>query len=295
MSTRSDKLPIVSRLFSSSVVRELARKGRSPAFARLAAQSHLPDTQSNSALVRDLFDEAFSMMNTQGLRDEYIYKAALTQKVLLGTHSLQTASMLTEFRVGSCKADLAILNGTATVYEVKSDRDSLSRLEKQVEHYLNVFACVYVIAGDQHLGNVLDCVPSDVGVLRLNPRFQISTIRYATDRPERTSSEAIFDCIRTNEAIMILRSLDIQVPDVPNTELYAELRNRFRKLESKLVHDGMVRTLKRTRNLRKLSALLGDLPRSLHTAALSMRLRKVDHARLVRAVNTRLNNAMAWV
>src|SRR5581483_181282 len=108
-----------SRLFSATVLRELARKGRSPLFARLASQSHLLHTLSASERVYNAFETAFSFLRREGYRDEYIYKAALTQRILLGKHSLQTASMLNEFRVGECKADIAILNGTATVYEVK--------------------------------------------------------------------------------------------------------------------------------------------------------------------------------
>src|SRR5689334_13769722 len=125
----------ITRLFSSSVVRELARKGKSPIFARLARQSELFDRLEVNRCVHDLFDLAFSFLQREGYRDEYIYRAALTQKVLLGRHSLQTASMLNEFRVGDCKADVAILNGTATVYEIKSERDSLTRLQRQVASY----------------------------------------------------------------------------------------------------------------------------------------------------------------
>jgi hypothetical protein len=197
MSLSSDQIAAVSRLFSSAVVRELARKGRSPVFARLAAQSRLPDLVTGSAYVYDIFECAFALLKTEGLRDEYIYKAALTQKVLLGKHSLQTASMLNEFRVGDCKADLAILNGTSTVYEIKSERDSLTRLEKQVASYSKVFSRVYVIAGEQHIESVLRLIPADVGVLRLNQRYQISEVRVAEDRPDRTSAAAIFDAIRT--------------------------------------------------------------------------------------------------
>jgi hypothetical protein len=56
----------------------------------------------------------------------------------------------------------------------------------------------------------------------------------------------------------------------------------------------MVRVLKRTRNLLPLSALVDQLPLSLQTAALSVPLRKADHARLVAAVNSSLQDAMAW-
>src|ERR1700722_10142524 len=189
----TDQLAAISRLFSSSVVQEMAKKGRSPLFARLASQSRLPILLSPSACVSALFDAAFVLLKREGYRHEYIYKAALAHKILLGKHSLQTASMMNEFRVGECKADIAILNGTATVYEIKSERDSLSRLERQVTAYAKVFAQVYVIAAEDHIDAVLKSVPKAVGILRLTSRYQISTLREAVDQPGNTSPAPIFD------------------------------------------------------------------------------------------------------
>jgi hypothetical protein len=289
-----DQLAAVSRLFSSSVIRELARKGKSPLFSRLCGQSLLPKTLSKTARVSDVFERAFSILCRQGWRHEYVYKAALTHRILLGKHNLRTASMLNEFRVGECKADLAILNGTGTVYEVKSERDSLSRLERQIAAYRTVFARVLVIAGENHIDSVLSAVPNDVGVLRLDNRFRISTVREAADAPERTSAAAIFDCIRTQEAKLILQDLGVEIPDVPNTELHSALRKKFLKIDARLAHEGMVKVLKRTRNLLSLSDLVEQLPHSLQTAALSMPLRKADHERLVGAVNTGLKEALGW-
>jgi hypothetical protein len=294
MNLASEQLAAVSRLFSSSVIREMARKGRSSLFARLASKSLLVDSRTEEEPVYSLFERAFSLLEREGYRHEYVYKAALTQKVFLGRHSLQTASMLSEFRVGRCKADLVILNGTSTVYEVKSERDSLDRLERQVAAYSTVFARVYVIAAEKHVPAVIASVPNAVGVMRLNNRYQISTLREATDRADHTSPSAIFDSIRTLEARLILRSRGILVPDVPNTELHSVLRERFIELNPCDAHAGMTQVLRRTRNLLPLSALVAQLPRSLHTAALSVPLRKLDHARLITAVNTRLKEAMAW-
>ena len=290
----TDQLAAISRLFSSSVVHEMARKGKSPLFARLVTQSQVLRSMSLSERVYTVFEAAFSLLKREGYRHEYIYKAALTHKILLGKHSLQTASMIHEFRVGDCKADVAILNGTATVYEVKSERDSLTRLERQIAAYATVFAKVYVIAAESHIRAVANTVPDSVGILCLNSRHQISTLRDAVDQPERTSPGAIFDSIRTEEARMILSSFGVSVPRVPNTELHAVLREAFVKLDPIQAHEGMVRVLKRTRNLLPLSALVDQLPPSLQTAALSVPLRKVDHQRLVAAVNTPLMDAMGW-
>ena len=160
--------------------------------------------------------------------------------------------------------------------------------------YAKVFARIYVIAAESHVAAVMDTVPEQVGVLKLNDRYQISPLREAADHPERTSPAAIFDSIRAPEARMILESRGVAIPTVPNTELHSVLRRLFVELDPCVAHQGMVDVLKRTRNLLPLSDLVAQLPASLQTAALSMPLRKADHARLVGAVNTRLDDAMAW-
>lgn len=287
------QISAIARLFSSSVVRELCR-GHSPLFARLAKEILGPSTPDTRRRVRNFFDAAFDILKKAEWRHEYIYKAALTQRVLLGTHSLQTASMLSEFRVGACKADVAILNGTATVYEIKSERDSLLRLERQVETYKDFFAAVYVIAGENHIEGIRAIVPGDVGIMKLSSRHQISTLRRAKERPNRTSPEVVFDSIRIDEAKRILELLDFPIPDVPNTEMHAALREQFVRLTPLKTHKAMVEVLKHTRNLLPLSILIERLPTSLHSAALSVPMRRIDHDRLLIAVNTPLRTALQW-
>lgn len=288
------QLSAMTRLFSSAVFREMAKKGRSALFARLFAQTQLETPCGTNATVGNAFDSAFSVLKTAGLRDEYIYRAALTHKVLMGKHSLKTACMLSEFRVGNCKADLAILNGTATVYEIKSERDSLARLTNQIENYKKVFANIYVIAGEAHIRNVLETTPEDVGVMRLSRRYHISTEREALDCAERICTATVFESLRSAEASSVLVELGVAVPEVPNTMLHAALRECFQKLEPKDVHVAMVKILKRTRDLAPLGNLVDRLPRSLHAAALSIQVRRGDHDRLVEAVGTPLGAAMAW-
>jgi hypothetical protein len=157
-----------------------------------------------------------------------------------------------------------------------------------------VFPKVYVIAAESHIRAVANTVPDFVGILCLNSRHQISTLRDAANQPERTSPDAIFNSIRIEEARIILSSVGVCVPCVPNTELHTVVRNEFVKLDPAQAHEGMVRVLKQTRNLLPLSALVDQLPHSLQTAALSVPLRRADHQRLVGAVNTPLKEAMGW-
>lgn len=290
----SAQIAAMTRLFSSAVFREMARKGRSPLFSRLVGLADIGELCADDATVGQAFDAAFGVLKTAGRRDEYIYRSALTHNVLMGTHSLNTACMLTEFRAGVCKADLAILNGTATVYEIKSERDSLARLGNQVENYKRVFARAYVIASEDHVAGVLDTVPDDVGVMMLSSRYRISTVREAEDRPDRICPATVFESLRSAEAGAILKGLGVPLPDVPNTLRHAAMRELFETLDPTAVHVAMVKTLKRTRDLAPLSSLVDQLPRSLHAAALSIQVRRTDHERIVEAVSTPLGAAMAW-
>ncbi|RVT83893.1 hypothetical protein DXV76_09245 [Rhodobacteraceae bacterium CCMM004] len=294
MASKTSQLSTISRLFSSAVFQELAKKGQSSLFARLVRDAEVATHCSPGTNVGEVFDSAFAILKIAGSRDEYIYRSALTHKVLMGKHSLNTASMLTEFRTGTSKADLVILNGTATVFEIKSERDSLARLKDQVENYKKVFATVNVIASESHIAGVLDTVPGDVGVMCLSSRYQISTVREAEEHPERICPIMVFEALRSTEARAILKTLDRSIPVVPNTMLRAAMRDIFAGLRPQDVHAVMVKTLKRTRNLAPLSDLVNRLPRSLHAAALSVPVRRTDHDRLVGAVMTPLDATTSW-
>lgn len=272
----------------------MAKKGRSGLFRRLLEQTGLHERAEPSATVGDVFDSAFEVLKVAGHRDEYIYRAAISHKVLMGTHSLRTASMLSEFRAGSCKADLVILNGTATVYEIKSERDTIARLANQVENYKRVFAKVNVIASEGHVQSVLATVPDDVGVMYLTKRYQITTVREAIDDPARICPVTVFDSLRATEGAAILSTMGFPVPQVPNTQRHAAMRELFATLEPTALHFEMVRTLKRTRNLAPLGDLVDRLPKSLQAAALSVNVRRTDHLRLVSAIAAPLKMAMSW-
>ncbi len=241
-----------------------------------------------------LFEHAFEYLKLTDNRHEYVYKAAITQRVFLGVHSLDTASMLTEFRVGRCKADVVILNGTATAYEVKSERDKLSRLANQVDAYLKVFASVNVIAGENHIDHVIQTVPDSLGVMKLSKAFQISTVREGTDDPRRTCPAAIFDTLTVREAELVLRSVGVNVCDVPNTQKYSLLKAEFVKLDSVVAHSAMVDVLKKSRTLTSLKSFVGDVPKSLHCVSLSTKLKKRDRATFVAALRTPMSEAVHW-
>lgn len=290
----TSQISACSRMFSSAVVRELACKKKSPRLVRLAQESGILERMGPNNRIADIFEEAFSALKKRGFRDEYIYKAALTHRVLLGKHSLNTASMLTEFRAGECRADIAILNGTITVYEIKSERDSLTRLERQIQNYRRVFSRIVVIVAENHLEDVLNAVPDEVGVLRLTENYSISTKREARDYFTQICPLTILESLRVAEAKEIAKRLGLQVPSVPNTQIRSALRTLFSDTDPEEVHAAMIPTLRKSRSLLPLAKLVNRLPISLQPAALMVPLRKSDHDKLVAAVEMRVFDAIKW-
>ncbi|MCH8179933.1 MAG: sce7726 family protein [Proteobacteria bacterium] len=295
MASSPTNIAAASRLFSPGLIREMASEGRSPMFARLVKQSDLLGGLTPADPVSLVFESAFKILRRPGVRNEYIYRSALTRNVLLGKHSLSTASMLTEFRAGSSKADLVILNGTSTVYEIKSDRDSLARLSGQLENYRKVFSKIYVIAGENHINDLLRCVSPKIGVMALVRWNRISTVREAEIDFSGMSPISLFESLRASEATDVLKGLGCEVPCVPNTLRHEALKARFESLDVQAVHDQMVLVLKKSRNLVALSELLDGLPDSLKAAALSVRFSDRCKINLLGAVNTSLKEAEAWV
>lgn len=282
------------KLFSASVFNEFAKSGKSQLFAREIGNLHNTTQEPSNVRVADIFESAFNILKQPKNRNEYIYKSAITQKVLLGVHSLKTASMLNEFRVGKCIADVVVLNGTGTVYEIKSERDSLARLQEQVLGYRDVFASVCIIAGENHIGSILDTIPEDVGVIKLSRRHQLTTIRHAQNIPARTKSDAIYDAIRMQEARIILTRCGYEIPDLPNTQMYIALKRLFTQLPSEVAHREMVRTLKATRNQSALNTFIKNLPNSLKTIGLTTPMNKIEQHRFLTALATPLTEAMEW-
>ena len=66
------QLSALSRLFSSSLIKELSKKGQSPLFARLAKESSVLKLTSANDPVSNLFDAAFALLKKKNYRHEYI-------------------------------------------------------------------------------------------------------------------------------------------------------------------------------------------------------------------------------
>ena len=290
----SSERSAMSRLYSSSVVHDFARYGQSHLWTRLlkevpALYNLVPSTQ-----VRTVYDKVHKILMKPNYRQEYVYKSAIVNKVLLGKYSLNTATLLSEFRVNDRKADVVILNGKSIAYEIKSEHDRLDRLIDQLEAYTRMFAESYVVTGENHIKIITSTVPQEVGILTFNNRHGFATLREPVDLRDRINVETVFDSLRTTEIRDVLRLLQIELPQIPNTLARSELRKPFIMCDPHEIHDAMVSTLCRTRSKYRMREFIRKLPESLRAAVISSNIRPSSYELFLSAMHTSLKEARKW-
>ncbi len=131
---------------------------------------------------------------------------------LLVDHGDKDTMVVEELGVcrGQVRIDLAVVNSVFHGYEIKSDRDSLRRLDRQVELYGKVLDYVTLVVGDRHLAEALDSVPSWWGVLRVHadqngPRFD--AVRRERKNPHR-DPRSLVELLWLDDAIELLAQRD---------------------------------------------------------------------------------------
>ena len=272
------------RLFSGTLVQELASRRNSPLFAKVVHESGLFRALDPIMPLRDLFEVVFRTLR-RDFRAEYVYKNAIANKLLIGRHSLSSSFMLTEFRCGDCRADSVLLNGTSNVYEVKSEFDSTRRLRRQLSEYSKLFDNVYVVTSPEKVTCLREQVDETIGLMVLSRRHTISTIRRPTSGKHQVRPGVIFDSLRKSEYTRIVAEEYGLVPDVPNTRLYEECKGLFCKLSPESAHNTMLRALKRRGDSGSHREFIGCVPPSLRAAAVACKLSKTAQQSFLRMLD----------
>lgn len=65
---------------------------------------------------------------------------------------------------GSARVDVALINGAIHGYEIKSDRDDLSRFGQQLSFYNRTLELATIVVGHAHLQAVRQCLPTWWGI-----------------------------------------------------------------------------------------------------------------------------------
>lgn len=103
--------------------------------------------------------------------NDHIIRAELRQRIEkelaeYRAHTEKPAGIFEELGVshGRARIDMAVVNGVMHGYEIKSDKDTLSRLFDQMNEYNEVFDKITLVVGQRHLFDAIHRIPEWWGI-----------------------------------------------------------------------------------------------------------------------------------
>lgn len=278
----SDSISSLSKIFTPPTLEKLVERfdlKKLSFYFRNASISHL-----DGLTLGDAFNEAYRKL-VKFYRCEYVYKNAITEKILLGRHSLKTSNLLVEFRVLNCVADVVILNGTSTVYEIKSEYDSLDRLPNQIKAYSECFDNIYVVTHSSHINGLNNILPSYVGIIELTQRYTLRTIKKASSNRDKVNPISIFDSLRRDEYLKIINYHFGGLPSFTPMSRYKTCKSKFSEIPPTLAHDYMVAILNQRDKTEAKQRFIENLPRSLKNIGLKLKTSNKKQRQLIKLLS----------
>ncbi|MFA9375254.1 MAG: sce7726 family protein [Lachnotalea sp.] len=93
--------------------------------------------------------------------NEICIKSSFIKQVLMSGKKHVT---IFELPVGSSRADLCKINGESIAYEIKTDLDNFTRLQKQIIDYYKIFEKVFIICSEANIENIRNLIPEKCGI-----------------------------------------------------------------------------------------------------------------------------------
>jgi F420-0:gamma-glutamyl ligase-like protein len=156
------------------------------------------------------------------------------RKILRRQHAHKETLVIDELGLnhGKCRADIAVVNGQFVGYEIKSNNDSLRRLEEQVKSYNAVFDKVSIIVGDRYIKSIQNYIPEWWGII-VSIRGSRGAVNFNIVRKAQINKNidpiSIAQLLWRNEAIEILRQkkLPSRILRQPRAILYEHLADKL--------------------------------------------------------------------
>lgn len=152
--------------------------------------------------------DAISRWMLQSYRNETVYKNAIANQVMLKRHGPIGAALLTEFKVANSVADCVIANSRATVYEIKSELDSASRLHTQLDDYSQVFSRTCIVTHRTLARQYLNLIGDrPIGLVVMDDEGELRTRRKVGEDTSRLSVDQMIRCLRKHEYTAIAEEI----------------------------------------------------------------------------------------
>lgn len=145
------------------------------------------------------------------MRDIDVRKVLCDQLVTMHKDDPQT--LIVEelgIRQGAARVDVAVVNGSLHGYEIKSAKDTLERLPRQLELYGSVFDTITLVTAENHLDSALNVIPDWWGVVLAREdsnMLKLSLVK-ETKTNDGVDPIALAELLWKEEALLLLQERD---------------------------------------------------------------------------------------
>lgn len=239
---------ILNRLFTQNIFSNLIYEHKDTTYYTIV-QRYVddPESKNNSELISEIYN-----FMAKSYRNEYFYQNTLLNKLLLGKHSIKTTTALTQIPIGKSKADFILINGKGVVYEIKTELDSLDRLDTQLKDYYKAFNHVCVVTSEGHYEKVREILKdAPVGIYVLTSKNTISSTlkKEPVEYSKCLNHTAIFKILHKKEYENILLKYFQRLPVVSQAFYYNECLDLFSEIP---IVDAYIMALKELKKRNKI-------------------------------------------
>lgn len=259
---------LLNRFFSRATISNLLKYNKDEIFERISKKE-----TSHLETIQNVYQEL-----SKTYRNEYFYKNTLLNKRLLGIHSVNTTTALTEIPVGRAKPDFILINGKAVVYEIKTELDNFDRLENQINEYYKAFNYVAIVTYEKNLEiakRKIDEINKPIGLYILQKNVKIKTVMEPKEYNNDLDRDVIFSILRKREYESIIEKRFGSLPQVSQFDYYDVCRQLTEDIRLEQFYSDFLIELKKRNPINK--ELFAAVPYELKFLVYFMNFKPKDY------------------
>ena len=239
-----DKMRGYSSIFSSKLFHSLLQYD-DYSFINAKIKRHDLDKLDNISLTyRDYIQYVYAEL-TRKYRNEYVYKNTFINSLLIEKFGVKDTVVINEFRVGNSIADLVMFNGTSKAFEIKTELDSIKRLNNQLADYTKIFKECYIITHES-LGEKYLKQNESIGIIELTQNQNSVSMREIRPAKENKSIDAdtLINSIRTQEYKNIIKKYYGELPAMNSFSMFETCKSMMKNIPFDKLHNLFIDELK---------------------------------------------------
>lgn len=239
---------VLNRLFTQNVFNELIQKKQNSTYMSVIKRFiQDPCSKKNGKIISEIYEYM-----SKNYRNEYFYKNTLLNKLLIGRHSINTTTALTQVSINKSKADFILINGKAVVYEIKTELDNFERLPNQLSDYYKAFSHVCVVTCEDNYDKLNDILQkTNVGICLLTKRNTLNFVKEAKADYKNIAHKYLFKVLHKNEFENILINKFESLPNATPAFYYDACYSWFSSIPIMEVYEAALKQLKKRNKITK--------------------------------------------